>query len=1673
MRRTAPVTAAASTTTAEKRRAPRPLSGLIPPADLLSRVEGVEPALRRGHTFQRIGWGAFGLSALSALGSVFTSRWWQGIHQGASWGGGLHEWLLVGGVAGVVVAFVLVGWLRLWVRSSRTPFRYTYSIEAFEPVEGTAEEPQMAWLRHDLSTRLSRRIRRLSLLDERYSGTTDAPEAHIHIGGVYGVRKRSSGESVIEVMPWVRLGPTGSAATLAHPVRFALRSGPDELKSENGAASYEKLVERVYFSVATRIYRQIRDDVRRKIDLLPRRYFRAAAYFYEAEDYIRSNTLDAYKQAQKLYAEVIDLYSPDWGRPRRASSAGRVFRIVDHLLAGWSLGWRRWLAWLWPGLGKVEVMVARAELGYARTLVYRRAVAGFSGQRLNPIFEARPVAARAVRRLKRLRKDVPGRRKRLFDALVTDAAVLAAVGAFDDADKRLQEARSLDPARAEQNGAYMHVQGKVETRQRAYYFQRAGELFPSFEVSQFERAVETELLWRRRPMRERNVADMVAAEYERVLELNPGNVSAWANLGYMYWLLKEPEKARRALERGREYKQIREATFVAELDYCLARIAAEAGEWERAYSHYVDAVAGHIAQGVWQAPDGYTAFQFVAISDWMLERFTEYRRTVKNHWRNARLEPDATPDATTPRVRDAVYAFVLNDYGEASLNYWLRSGEDRYLRLAGSAFETALQGPSTLRHEPAGSLGSMRSETRNPMVSFNLSRLRRWEIDWIDTSQLDVARPDHAERALLEARKLLDVHPRDTHIDRALTYEPSWSDGLVEKAWSDMVLARKSRNVAETLARFAEARRKDARDLEADAVGRGGVGTLLAEPNDPHQEEFRRKLTGSSTPTATTGASLAEQKREESRTLRLRASELDEKASLLRAAAGDFDDEARSAPEKLLPHDWLRSGGSFDWRAPGRRRLAHLWERELDVPHVWAIFAVCRAELSRLERVEGWRAKREARKTRHRIWRMLKLIRERFWPEDIDILLTCQEFPGRKAEEQDEFLMRIRRLVKRWCELEPSYWSFQYLMWADVKLRGERLARSLEEVEQVLLADLDRIIRRALRRRRPWKAVLSSDGAKRLLPTLRRNPLVARIAGDQIDDEMERLATIHEDTELTTALESLNDLLMDLRERGAVHSPLYAEFADLFDRHAVNDGEKVARSLATITELVERLHQSHGDRGAVYQRIARVLGNLGNEGGAAIADALSSSLELLQTMRGDRGVPPTLYAQIGDALRMRGHAEGALAAYTRGADLLDGKRSDAATSVGIGRLEWQRGRYEEAVKQFASLNGRVEAFVTGWRCDLVSELLANPASEERDAPRGYRLLKNWLGRELTTAHDRALRLRDNRSASAAEDAAAAVLQVTRDRYIELVHRRGSHSLEEAPRPVASAILEVDRRFLLTEENEQLPVVADLLDKDIPDLRNRTPGEVGLMLPPVVLHASTVLDPNAYRVHVDGVPVERGTFADATADGYEGKSPRDQMMEHLRSALMRHPDGLPLSPRAIELYQECAGRSPAQAARVRLAVVLRALVREGVPIGDLRGVVRSFVAAEHCVDTNEVVERVRFSLRRTLPGADCSCRLFALPPELEAQIAGIVRSRHAARFLATSNGDVHSIERTLDDVLAEVEDGAALVVLAPGLRRFVHVLVARRRPEIPVLAYSELPDGSMPLIASLRPQPAGP
>jgi tetratricopeptide (TPR) repeat protein len=1665
---------------------PMRLSWLVPPADLLSRVRGVEPVLRRGQTLQKIGWGAFCLSLLSALGSIFTSHWWTTI-AGTNWNQGLHRWLLVSGVALAVVATLLVGWLRLWIRASRTPFRYTYSIEDFEPVTGTTPEQQLAWLRHDLSTRLSRRIRRLALLDERFSGATDAPAAHIHIGGAYGIRTKSTGDCVIEVMPWVRLGPTGSSAMLAHPVTFTLPRGQLEFKTDAGPMSYEKLVERVYFSVATRIYRQIREDVQRKINLLPRRYFRAAAYFYEAEDYIRSNTLDAYEQAQKLYAEVIRLYSRDWSDADSGrTSAGRVVRLVDRLLASFSLAWRRWFAWWWPGLGRVELMVARAEFGYARTLVYRRAVAGFSGQRLNPIFEARPVAKRAVWRVRRLRKDVPGKRKRLFDALVTEASVLAALGSFGEADKRLKEARAHDPARAEENAAYMFVQGQLETRQRGNFFQRASELLPSFEVAQFERAIEAELLWRRRPTKEENVAEIVAAEYEDVLELDPGNVAAWANLGYMWWLLEEPRKAREALDRGREYKEIRRETFVAELDYCLARIAAEAGDFKRAYSHYVDAVSGHVAQGVWHAPVGYTGDQFVAIPDWMLDRFKVYRRKVRREMRKALRNTSPASDGTTQRVRDAVYGFVLNDYGEACLNYWLRSGDARYFRIARHAFEAALQGSWSQARESNGGLGKTRPQTRNPVVAFNLNRLSRWEIDWIE------------ESATAEAGRLLEFDPGDTHIDRALTFEPNWTDGLLEKAWSDMVLARKSRAVASSLSIFAQRQRDEAqKKLDEGAEGSHEETSPLAEQQAPHQQEFKQKLTGSSTQQASAGQTPAELRRQESDALRARANELEDQAESLRGRAAAFDEQARSAPEKLLPHAWLRRNGSFDWSVPRRRRLAHMWERELDVPHVWAIFALCRAELNRLDAIVGWRGRREISRTQRRVWRMLELLRERFWPDAPDLLMTCAEFPGLKREEIGEFRLRIRHLVVRWCERDPSYWAFQQLMADDLKLEVFRIEPALVGVEATLLADLDKSLRGAVAQR-PWTTpLLGFDDVRKMLEALRPNrPLSDDIRG-QIEDA---LANLRDSRDPKPALRRTFDLLDAMRAQGGVHPSVYHGIAEVLDKGAATaPAEDLARTLVRIAKLLDDLHRNRGDPRSLYENVGQVLREHGNGYEAGIADAVSESVALLQTMRGDRGVPLSLYALIGDALHDRGHIQGSLDAYELGDDArrqidssaagrvattgrakkFDGRGGAARILRGIGRVYWELGRYDEAIKQFEAIRHPVETLGESWRSELVADLLAS--ADDRAPARGYRLLKNWLGRELTSAHGRALRLGDNDSAGAAEDAASAVIRVTSGRYLELVRRRGGRPIEDAARPIANAILEAEWRFFLSEDEELLPVVDQMLYTDIPALHDQTAQQTGLVLPPVLLRASWDLPPETYRLHVDGVPVAQRTFTAEDLSSYpdiatsrhsdlaqQEKWRAREMLEHLRAAALRHPQGLPLSPRAVELYdEEKKGGRLGPEALLRLLAVLRALVSEGVPITDLRAVIQEFIAAEQRRETREVVECVRFAVRRTLPGTEDARPLFAPPTDLERTVLSLVRFGHGHCFLAAPFEEIRSLSDDFAELLADVDEEAALVVLTPGLRPFVRRLVAPRRPDLPVLAYSELPEGSMSRIQSLQ------
>src|SRR5262249_40103207 len=154
--------------------------------------------------------------------------------------------------------------------------------------------------------------------------------------------------------------------------------------------------------------------------------------------------------------------------------------------------------------------------------------------------------------------------------------------------------------------------GQIEQRPdvELSLFQRAVELNPRFEVAQFELAASWEMIWRTRPTFEPGVAGKILEEYRRALDLNASDMSAWANTGYMHWLLGDLENAVKADEGGLKYKEIKRETFTAELDYGLARIVAERGDFASAYTFYRAAITAHIAQGVSHGLAAESSYQF-------------------------------------------------------------------------------------------------------------------------------------------------------------------------------------------------------------------------------------------------------------------------------------------------------------------------------------------------------------------------------------------------------------------------------------------------------------------------------------------------------------------------------------------------------------------------------------------------------------------------------------------------------------------------------------------------------------------------------------------------------------------------------------------------------------------------------------------------------------------------------------------------------------------------------------------------------------------------------------------------------------------------------------------------------------------------------------------------------
>jgi hypothetical protein len=1041
------------------------LPDLFPPADLLDRIDGVEEGLQKR---KRLGL----LGLVGAVASVtqilYNSTWLEGLFH-LDWRPVLHDWPALVAALAFALFVVLFAWSKFWLRESRQPFNYTYFIGEFKAVDKQVTEPSMTYLPVDLSERLSKRITRLSRFDE---GTaSDEAKAkrtsHLHVEGDYLVRRESTTEGdrwVLEVMPWVRVGQSGNRETLALPVKFPLGSVRDALDKppKLDPQPYRLLVERVYYSIASQVYQQIRADVRRKIELLPTRYFRAMAYYNEARDYARSNTLDAYEAARELYDEAVAMYDPRW-RPEPKSGLRRALLYGQKVVFEVARSFRQDASKGFPALGRVDVMMARAMIGYADMILYRHVLAGMAGLSMSPIFEARPVAHRAAKDLRAMPPDVPDRSDALFDAYVALATAyfyLGSTGEDDtnpaddsldkpamevmvesvgggqqdeprDAFSYLKKARQQDPARADRDPKFLFVQGKLERRIQweLRLLRRAVELDPKFEVAQFELALRSELHWRQAQL-ERGTAKLVVREYESVLAINPGNISALARLGDLFWLLAGPAHrpasndqrdyrlmSQSQFVRGREYKEFRQATFIAELDYGLARLAAEAGEFDAAYDHYSSAVSAHVAYGVDHARGGYTTqFHFFdRINDEILQRYRRYVRRVE---RCVAMAAPRDRGGRDRRIRDAVLGYALNDYGEACFRYWLRFGGDREPAEARKALEKAwrLSGKELV------------------FSAYNLHLLER-----------------HAD----------EFEPAIKWVDEVKRVEPRWPDGRLARRAAYTEWARRAQIMLEEYRPTLKREQKELEKLERRRERwqrplkseRGLAGSLTVGDQSAAVGVAVQALPlPPSSQSDTAIRRLDEQISSVRDTITGLQHELAKQEGYLRTAR----QEAVKNAGQEVPHEWL----AWLWDGvPTATRLRQVdregdrarrrWERDLDDVHVRVLISWALASWA----VTGGDGKAGSRPKAQKVSReLLERLQKHFWPDDLDVLVALREMcaGGDRPKEQD-YNRRIRAVILRQCKEDPEYTLVSWAM-VDQALTVQDKLKMLEQ-----LADISKI----------------------------------------------------------------------------------------------------------------------------------------------------------------------------------------------------------------------------------------------------------------------------------------------------------------------------------------------------------------------------------------------------------------------------------------------------------------------------------------------------------------------------------------------------------------------------------------------------------------------------------------
>ena len=338
--------------------------------------------------------------------------------------------------------------------------------------------------------------------------------------------------------------------------------------------------------------------------------------------------------------------------------------------------------------------------------------------------------------------------------------------------------------------------------------------------------------------------------------------------------------------------------------------------------------------------------------------------------------------------------------------------------------------------------------------------------------------------------------------------------------------------------------------------------------------------------------------------------------------------------------------------------------------------------------------------------------------------------------------------------------------------------------------------------------------------------------------------------------------------------------------------------------------------------------------------------------------------------------------------------------------------------------------------------------------------------------------------------------------------------EAAPAEEESTEVMLDQVRVDPLSLELAPDLLDLLDPEtggslmerVRALRKRIAGDLGLVVPAVRTVDAPGLPPSTYVVRLHGIETARGEAPRGhamvlgdDADGVPGRPTVDPVfgmparwvqdeiadllaaegatvidrasviVTHLSEVVRSNAADLLTRQDVQVLVDAVKTVSPVVAGEIGGEVlglaevqrVLRDLLAEGVPVRDLTRILEAVTAGARTDRTPEgLVEAARAVLGPTISsGAAVGGRLAALTldPLLEQSLLEAVRPGDAGSWLALDPVRMEQFMQGIGDAVRHAESSGRrpAIVCSAQLRPAVRRLVATGRPDLPVLAYTEL------------------